>query len=159
MPTLELSSPAIALWSAIATGFITGLLPIGLAEAGALAIGTVAPTSLALTLLGAFTAAHVAGKLGWYWLGTFADRVTERHARTHAFIVKAREVMAEHPGYGAGVLASAAVASVPPFHLAAIAAGIARVPFARFVLICLGGRLVRFALIGAVPALARALVQ
>jgi membrane protein YqaA with SNARE-associated domain len=155
---IDVGSPALAFWSAIATGFITGLVPIGLAEAAALAIGTVAPPSLALALLAAFTVAHVAGKLGWYWLGTFADRVTERSPRTHAFIARAREVMARHPGYGVGVLASAAVASVPPFHLAAIAAGIARIPFLRFVLVCLAGRAVRFALIGAVPAATRAIL-
>ncbi len=157
MPALEPSSPVFAFWSAIATGFITGLLPIGLAEAAALAIGTVTPPSLAAALLGAFTFAHVAGKVGWYLLGTYADRVAERHSRTHAFIQKARDVMAKHPGYGASVLAASAFASVPPFHLASIAAGIARIPFVWFILICLLGRLLRFALIGALPALARML--
>lgn len=157
MPTLDLASPAAAIWSAVATGFITGLLPIGLAEAAALAIGTVQPPMFALTLVTAFTTAHVAGKIGWYWLGTRADQVTGTSPRTHAFIVKARELMARHPGYGAGVLAASAIASVPPFHLAAIAAGIARVSFWRFLLICLAGRLVRFGLIASVPGMLRAL--
>jgi membrane protein YqaA with SNARE-associated domain len=158
VPTFDVTSPALALWSAIVTGFITGLIPIGLAEAAALAIGAVEPPSLALTLLGVFTVAHVAGKIGWYWLGTFADRVTEKSPRTHGFIMKARAVMAEHPAYGAGVLATAAFASVPPFHLAAIAAGIARIPFWRFILICMAGRLVRFAVIASVPSLVRAVM-
>jgi membrane protein YqaA with SNARE-associated domain len=158
LPTLELSSPTLAFWSAIVTGFVTGVVPIGLAEAAALAIGAVTPPELAVALLAAFTVAHVAGKIGWYWLGTLADRVTEQSPRTHALIVRARAVMDRHPGYGAGVLAAAAVASIPPFHLAAIAAGIARIPFVRFLVICLAGRAVRFALIGAVPSVARLLV-
>lgn len=158
MPTLDLASPAIAFWSAMASGFITGLLPIGLAEAAALAIGAVQPARLALALLGVFTVAHVAGKVGWYWLGTRADRVTEHSPRTHAFILKARAMMERHPAYGAGVLATAALASVPPFHLAAIAAGIVRVPFWRFLLICLAGRAARFALIASVPGMLRAIL-
>lgn len=158
MPTIDLSSPALALWTALASGFVTGLIPIGLAEAAALAIGAVDPPGLSLTLLGVFTVAHVAGKVGWYFLGTRADRVTERSPRSHAFIARSRTMMARHPAYGAGVLATAALASVPPFHLAAIAAGIVRIPFWRFLVICLLGRAVRFGLIAAVPGLVRALI-
>lgn len=146
------------LWSAIASGFLTSLVPIGLAEAAVLALGTAQPPAYALSLIGAFTLAHVAGKLVWYWLGTTADRVTERSPRTHAYVAKARALMSRHPVYGAGVLASAAVASVPPFHLAAIAAGIAKVPLWRFVLISLVGRAIRFGLIASVPSMVRSLL-
>jgi len=145
------------LWSAIATGFVTGLLPIGLAEAAALTIGAVQPPGLALTLLAAFTAAHVAGKIGWYFLGTAADRLTDRSPRLQGYVAKARELMAQHPIYSAGVLAAAAVASIPPFHLAAIAAGITRMSFGVFLVVCLCGRAVRFAAIAAVPGLVRAM--
>src|SRR5688572_10098550 len=110
------------LWSALASGFITGLIPIGLAEAAALGIGTLQPPERALLLLGAFTVAHVAGKAPWYFLGRSADRVTARYPRAKAQVEKARALMAKHPVYGLGVLAAAAFASVPPFHLAAIAA-------------------------------------
>lgn len=147
------------LWSAIATGFFTSLVPIGLAEATALALGAVQPPLVALSLLSAFTIAHVAGKLAWYWLGTTADRVTERSPRTTALIERSRAIMARHPRYSAGVLASAAVASLPPFHLAAIAAGIAKVPAWRFLLISLVGRSIRFGLIASVPGLLRALFE
>ena len=46
-----------------------------------------------------------------------------------------------------------AVTSVPPFHLASIAAGITAIPFGRFVLLCLVGRLLRFGVLGAFPSL------
>lgn len=133
------------------------MIPIGLAEAAALAIGAVRPPALALTLVAVFTLAHVAGKLGWYWLGTRADLVTERSPRSYEFIKRAREVLARYPAFGLGVLAASAVASVPPFHVAAIAAGVTRIPFVSFLLVCLAGRLVRFALIASVPALVRTL--
>jgi membrane protein YqaA with SNARE-associated domain len=146
------------LWSAIASGFVTGLIPIGLAEAAALGIGTLQPPERALGLLALFTVAHVAGKAPWYLLGASADRVTTRYPRAKSQVEKARAVMARHPVYGLGVLAAAAFASVPPFHLAAIAAGIARIPFARFLVVCLLGRALRFGLIAAVPSLVRALL-
>jgi membrane protein YqaA with SNARE-associated domain len=146
------------LWSAIASGFITGLIPIGLAEAAAIGIGTITPPATALGLLAAFTLAHVAGKVGWYWLGRAADRVTSRYPRAQSQIERARTLMAQHPAYGVSVLAMAAFASVPPFHLAAIAAGIARIPFAAFLVVCVAGRALRFGLLASVPALVRAML-
>jgi membrane protein YqaA with SNARE-associated domain len=143
------------LWSAIVSGFLTSIVPTGLAEAAALALGTVEPPQLAFTLFIAFTISHVSGKLVWYWLGTASDRVTAKYPRTKGYVEKARAMLAKHPVYGAGVIASAAVASVPPFHLAAIAAGIAKVPLWQFVSISLVGRAVRFGLIGAVPTVWR----
>lgn len=146
------------LWSALASGFVTGLIPIGLAEAAALAIGTLQPPERALGLLALFTVAHVAGKLPWYLLGASADRVTAKHPRAKVQVERARVLMAKHPVYGISVLAAAAFASVPPFHLAAIAAGIARIPFVRFLAVCLLGRALRFGLIAAVPGIIRALL-
>jgi membrane protein YqaA with SNARE-associated domain len=147
---------ASLIWSAIASGFLTSIVPIGLAEAAALAFGAVQPPSFAITLFALFTVSHVAGKIVWYWLGTESDRVTVRYPRTQKYVAKARAMLADHPVYGAGILASAAVASVPPFHIASIAAGIARVPLWRFVAISLTGRAIRFGLIGAVPSVWRA---
>ena len=152
---LDLSSPVLAVLSAAALGFAVGFVPIGLAEVLAVTIGAVTPPGLALAMLAAFTVAHVLGKVGWYWLGTLADRVT--HPRSRALIGQAKELMSKRPAYSAGILGSAALASVPPFHLAAIAAGIARYPFGRFMIVCLAGRAIRFAALASVPSLIRAL--
>ena len=158
MPLLELdlSSPVLALASATALGFLVGLVPIGMAELLALAIGAVMPPALSLAMLALFTVAHVAGKVPWYWLGRQSDRATHPHVQ--AFIAKARAMMARQPAYSAGLLATAALASVPPFHLAAIAAGIARFNVVTFLAVCLAGRAVRFGALASVPALLRALV-
>jgi membrane protein YqaA with SNARE-associated domain len=153
---LDLSSPALALLSAAALGFLVGLFPIGMAEVLAVAIGAVVPPALSLALLGVFTLAHVAGKVPWYWLGTQAGRVT--HPRGVALIAQARELLGRRPAYGLGLLGSAALASVPPFHVAAIAAGIVRVRFWAFLAVCLAGRTVRFSALASVPALVRALL-
>lgn len=153
IPTFDLSSPLLALISAGALGFITAIVPIGIAEALALAIGAVVPPTLALGMWLVFTVAHVTAKLPWYWLGLRADRVT--HGWVQRFVTRAREMLKRHPGYGAGVLALSAVTSVPPFHLSSIAAGMTGIPFAQFFGVCLAGRLVRFGLLAAVPGLLR----
>ena len=141
--------------TALATGFAFGILPVGLAEVAAVAIGVVQPPGLAVAMLAAFTFAHVAAKLPWYVLGTRAERL--QHPRAQAFTARARALIARYPGFGVGLLGVSALTSVPPFHLAAIASGLVRIPFGRFVLICLAGRTVRFGVLAAVPALVRAL--
>ena len=154
---LDVSSPTLALVSAAATGFLVGLVPIGLAEALALAIGAVVPPALSLAMLAVFVVAHVLGKVPWYLLGTQADRVT--HPRALEVIARARKAVGRRPVYGAGLLASAALASVPPFHLAAVVAGMTRFRLGAFLGVCLAGRAVRFGALASVPALLRALLN
>jgi len=154
VPTIDPQSPIAAVLIAFATGFALAILPIGLAEVAAVAIGVVQPPRLALAMLAAFTLAHVAAKLPWYALGMRAERLS--HPRARAFTERARTLTARYPSFGVGLLGASALTSVPPFHLAAIASGLVRIPFGRFVLICLAGRSVRFGLLAAVPSLLRA---
>ena len=118
-----------------------------------MAIGVLEPPGLAVTLLVAFTLGHVAAKCPWYWAGTHAERV--RWPRAVRGVARARALIARHPSYGHGLLGVSAVTSVPPFHLAAIAAGIVRIPLPSFLGLCLAGRLVRFGALGALPSLFR----
>ncbi len=157
MPTIDPQSPVLAVLTAFATGFALGILPVGLAEVAAIAIGVVQPPRLALAMLAAFTLAHVSAKLPWYALGARADRL--RHPRARAFTERARALTARYPSFGIGLLGVSALTSVPPFHLAAIASGLVRIPFGRFVLICLSGRSVRFGVLAAVPVLLRAVID
>lgn len=153
MPTFDLSSPALALGSAAVAGFTAGILPVGMAEVLAVAIGVVLPTELAVGMWLVYTVAHVSAKTPWYWLGTQSDRVT--HAWTKRHIERGRAFLAARPSYGSGMLAVSALASVPPFHLSSIAAGITRINFGRFLVICLAGRLVRFGVLAGAPSLIR----
>lgn len=145
----------MAYWSAILAGLASGIIPTGMAEVVALGLGGVDPPGRAAVLLALFTASHVVAKLPWFWLGTLSDRVTDRWPRARAQVARARALLAAHPAYGFSVLAMAAFASVPPFHLAAIAAGIARIRLAPFLVICLAGRAARFALLGASAGILR----
>ncbi len=63
---------------------------------------------------------------------------------------RARSLLSERPHFGTGLLGVSAVTSLPPFHLASIAAGMVAIPFWRFVALCLVGRAIRFGLLGAV---------
>jgi membrane protein YqaA with SNARE-associated domain len=148
-------SPVLAVAAALAAGCATGILPVGLAEASALAIGFVMPRWFAALLCVAFTLGHVAAKLPWYWIGRHADRAAGRWGAR--YLARARAFLAARPDYGRGVLALSAVTSVPPFHLAAIAAGIIRVPPLPFAAICFAGRLLRFGALVTAPQLLRPL--
>ena len=118
-----------------------------------MAIGVLEPPALAVTLLVAFTLGHVAAKCPWYWIGTRADRV--RWPVAARGVARARAMIARHPAYGQGLLGVSAVTSVPPFHLAAIGAGMVRIPLPVFLALCLLGRLVRFGALGALPTVVR----
>ncbi|MFN0098074.1 MAG: VTT domain-containing protein [Gemmatimonadaceae bacterium] len=154
LPELNLQSPPLAIASAALAGFAVGILPIGLAEVAAIAIGAVAPSWLAVTMLVVFTASHVGSKWIWYVIGSLAERI--RHPMALRMIARTREFLERNPAYGPSTLAAGALLSVPPFHLTAIAAGIIRLPVAQFLLICFGGRLLRFGILASAPTLWRA---
>lgn len=153
MPTLDLSSSALALASAALLGVATGIVPIGAAEAAALAIGLVSPPWLAVAMGLTFTLAHVAAKLPWFWLGAHAERAGS--GRAAGYVSRARQFLEERPQYGRGLLMASAVLSVPPFHLAAIAAGMVRMPLLPFVATAVTGRLLRFGVLVTAPQVIR----
>ena len=153
MPTLDVSSPTVAIVSAIVLGFLTGIIPIGMAEATAVAIGFVTPVWLAATMWACFTLSHVAAKLPWFWMGTRADQL--KTPWLVRYVHRAKSLLERHPSYGAGLLMFSATLSIPPFHLSAIAAGISQLPLARFVAICVTGRAIRFGVLVTAPGLLR----
>ena len=67
-------------------------------------------------------------------------------------VERARALLAERPRFGTGLLGVSAVTSIPPFHLASIAAGMVAIPAWHFLLLCLVGRAVRFGLLGAITS-------
>ena len=121
---------------------------MGLAEVAALGLGAVRPAGLSWALLAAFTVGHVAAKVPWYLIGRAADRAP--HPRARRMVERARAMLAERPHFGTGLLGVSAVTSVPPFHLASIAAGMVAIPVWRFLLLCVVGHALRFGLLGSV---------
>lgn len=154
---LNLQSPLLAIASAALAGFAVGIVPVGIAEVLAIAIGAVTPPSLAVATLVVFTATHVASKWIWFVIGSYAERIT--HPWSLRMIARTREFLARNPAYGPSTLAAGALLSIPPFHLTAIAAGIIRLPLSQFLVICFSGRLIRFGVLAAAPTLWRVWFQ
>ena len=150
---IDTTSWWVAIGSAALIGFLLGALPAGAAEAIALAAGAIPSPRLRAAVLVAFTAGHVGGKMLWYALGRLGSRV--RHAALRRWIDRAKTLAEKHPTLGLGVVVTSASVSVPPFHLVAIAAGIVRAPMAPFFLVAFAGRLLRFSVLAAFPALLR----
>ena len=121
---------------------------MGLAEVAALGLGAVRPAGLSWALLAAFTVGHVAAKVPWYLIGRAADRTP--HPPHRRMVERARALLAERPHFGTGLLGVSALTSIPPFHLASIAAGVLGIPCWRLLIPCLAGRAIRFGLLGAV---------
>jgi membrane protein YqaA with SNARE-associated domain len=140
-----------ALWGALVVGLLTGLAPVGTAEATALAVGALPSWPIRAATLGVFTLGHVVGKMLWFWAGTCESRVTWPWLRRG--LDRARAVATAHPTLGTTVMFTSAVASLPPFQLMASAAGMVGTRWTTFFLIALAGRLIRFSAIASVPAL------
>lgn len=143
----------LAIGTALVLGLATGASPVALAEATALAAGSLPTVPARASVLVAFTAGHVAGKSLWYALGRLESRITRPALRQR--LDQAKAFAAAHPAAGAGVTFSAATISLPPFHLLTLAAGIVRAPFRVFLPVAFAGRLLRFAGIAAFPMLWR----
>jgi membrane protein YqaA with SNARE-associated domain len=143
----------MALGSALGAGFLLGALPVGAAEAIALAAGAIPSVQLRAGVIVVFTAGHVSGKALWYLLGTLESRV--RRPQLRRWIERARAITERHPGLGLGVTAMSAVTSVPPFHLVAIAGGLLHSPAIPFFGVSFAGRLFRFGALAAFPSVVR----
>lgn len=142
-----------ALWGALVVGVLTGLAPVGTAEATALAAGALPSWPIRVATLAVFTFGHVVGKMVWFWAGTYESRVTWPWLRR--WLDRARAAAAAHPTVGTTMMFTSAVASLPPFQVVATAAGMFGTRWSTFFLIALGGRLIRFGAIASVPALFR----
>jgi membrane protein YqaA with SNARE-associated domain len=149
----QFGPPATALIAAFALGLLFGVVPAGASEVLALGAGTMQPRALVLPLLVMLTAGHVAGKVVWYWIGTQGHRITQ--PRLRHWINKATVLSQQNNQLGTGMLASAALVSVPPFHLMVVAAGIVRMPIVTFTITSFVMRLLRFSVVALFPGVMR----
>lgn len=116
-----------------------------------MAFGALPSWSQRGTVLVVFTLGHVAGKMLWFAVGTWQSRITWPWLRR--WLDRAKTVASAHPAIGTGVMFTSAVASLPPFQLMAIAAGMVGASWRLFFVVAYVGRLVRFSAIASVPSL------
>jgi len=156
IPLDQFGSPMLALLGAFAIGALFGAVPAGASEVLALAAGAVQSRSLVFPLLVMLTAGHVAGKLLWYSVGAQRDRITQ--PRLRVWITKATSFSHQHRQLSVGMLASAALVSVPPYHLMVVAAGIVRMPIVTFTITSFVVRLLRFSVVALFPGVVRSVL-
>ena len=152
MSASELAAALGPYAGAFAAGAISSVVPLVAIEVfvvgAALALGPAPAPLAAIVLLAA--AGQLAGKLPIYYATRGAAGLAGRH---RARLERARAWVARRRSKSL-VLASSAVLGLPPFSLAATAAGALAVPVRTFSAVVLAGRALRFALLAAAALLA-----
>jgi membrane protein YqaA with SNARE-associated domain len=147
------STPLLAIVSTFLITVAGGLFPLISIELLVLFLASVFTSKFLVLLVLAATAGQMTGKIAIYVAGRFIDRVPSEWIKRKVAALQSRA--AGHPALGHSLVATSAVASIPPFHLVAVATGSLRYPFGWFLLIGFSGRLLRFGLLAAAPQLVR----
>ena len=133
---------AIALLTTFAYCVVSAVVPFANAEIYLLSAAALAPRELALPLAVAAALGQMAGKIVMYLAGRGAVRLPGERMRRA--LENVRATYTDRAAVGGLVLFASATAGIPPFYIVTIAAGVMRVPIARFITIGLIGRLIRF---------------
>jgi membrane protein YqaA with SNARE-associated domain len=131
---------------------VSGFVPVVNAELFLVGVAALAPREelAALALLAA--AGQMVAKSAWYLGGRGVVRLPTGKRRADLEAVQAR--VERWRSKDLLVLVSASV-GLPPFFATSILAGTLRLPFARFLVVGLAGRALRFGAVIAIPALGR----
>jgi membrane protein YqaA with SNARE-associated domain len=132
---------------------LSALVPVFNAEAYLIAASALAPSALAPAILVAGTLGQMAGKVVLYYAGRGAVRLPGE--RIQRALREAEARLGRRPGMESAVLFSSATLGLPPFYLVTLASGMMHLPLPRFVVLGLLGRLLRNAVVVALPQLLR----
>jgi len=130
------------------------LVPFLNTELYLIGASAIAPRALWAPLVVAGTAGAMAGKVLLYFAGRGVVKLPA--GRMQAGLQKMQTRMEEKPLAGKLLYAVSAVAGFPPFYVTTVAAGAVEMNFVFFLVVGFLGRLVRFALVVALPQLAKA---
>jgi membrane protein YqaA with SNARE-associated domain len=142
-------SPAAICLSTFLGCLLGSFVPFVNTELVVLSAAAIAPRSLIIPLILIAASTQMLGKSVLYLAGTGLLHLPEKYAprRLHDALERARR----WPNTGSVFLFASATAGFPPFYVVSIAAGALRLPFPRFFLIGLCGRLLRFSAVVIVP--------
>jgi membrane protein YqaA with SNARE-associated domain len=137
---------------------LSAVVPFVNAELYLLGASALAPRGLVVPLVVAAALGQMAGKALMYWAGVGALELPGERLRRMVASVKARYPADGTGGaaLGGGVILLSASVGLPPFYVVSIACGLLRIPFARFFLLGLVGRLARFGVIVLAPQAVKA---
>lgn len=130
------------------------LVPFLNTELYLIGASAIAPRALWAPLVVAGTAGAMAGKVLLYFAGRGVVKLPA--GRMQAGLQKMQARMEEKPLAGKLLYAVSAVAGFPPFYVTTVAAGAVEMNFIFFLVVGFLGRLVRFALVVALPQMAKA---
>lgn len=144
----------LAVWlTTFGVAIASAVIPVINIEIYLLGAAALAPGAMAIPLVLAATAGQMMGKVVVYFACTGAIKLPGRWLQARLDTMNAR--IQEKPHLGNALVFVSASVGLPPFFVVTMAAGAARMNLLSFVLVGFVGRLIRFAVIVAVPQLAR----
>jgi membrane protein YqaA with SNARE-associated domain len=132
---------------------IGALLPFVNTELYLMGAAALAPRALWPPLVVAGTVGAMAGKVLLYFAGRGVVKLPG--GRVQRGLAKTQARMEERPAVGMALYAVSAVVGLPPFYVTTVAAGAVGMNFVYFLVVGFFGRLLRFAVVVALPQLAR----
>jgi membrane protein YqaA with SNARE-associated domain len=129
------------------------LLPVVNTEVYLIGAAALMPRPLLVPLVVAGTVGAMAGKVLLYYAGRGMVNLPWKRAQKGLAAMQAR--MEEKPAVGKLLYSVSAVVGLPPFYVTTLAAGAVKMNFTFFLVVGFIGRLIRFALVVALPQYAK----
>lgn len=146
----------LAVWlTTLGVAVASALIPVINIELYLLGAAALAPAAMAVPLVLAATIGQMIGKVVMYFAATGAVKLPGK--RLQAALEGMNATLRNRPRSGGALVFASAASGFPPFFMVTVAAGAARMNLAAFVILGFLGRLVRFAVIVALPHLAKEL--
>lgn len=144
----------LAVWlTTFGVAVLSAVIPVVNIEIYLLGASALAGREMVIPLIVAGTLGQVIGKIALYYAGTGALKIPGK--RLQAALQKMNTQMQERPRMGGALVFASATLGLPPYYLVTLAAGAAKMNLPMFLAVSLVGRLIRFAIVVAVPQLAR----
>jgi membrane protein YqaA with SNARE-associated domain len=144
----------LAVWlTTFGVAVASAVIPVVNIEIYLLGASALAPRAMVIPLIVAGTLGQVVGKIALYYAGTGALKLPGK--RLQAALQKMNTQIQERPNTGSALVFASATLGLPPYYLVTLAAGAAKMNLPMFLLVSLVGRFIRFAIVVAIPQLAR----
>jgi membrane protein YqaA with SNARE-associated domain len=144
----------LAVWlTTFGVAVASAVIPVINIEIYLLGASALAPRAMVIPLIVAGTLGQVIGKIALYYAGAGALKLPGK--RLQAALQKMNTQIQERPNTGGALVFVSALVGLPPYYLVTLAAGAAKMNLPMFLLISLIGRFIRFAIVVAIPQLAR----
>ncbi len=144
----------LAVWlTTLGVAMASAVIPVINIEIYLLGAAALAPAAMAVPLVLAATIGQMVGKVVMYFAGTGAVKLPGK--RLQATLEGMNNTLRNRPRSGGALVFASAASGFPPFFIVTVAAGAARMNLPLFVVLGFLGRLIRFAVIVALPHLVR----